>query len=89
MPMALGGGARVVDVLAGAAGALLLDRRAVVVELQGDADHVVAGALASRAAVTVESTPPDMAATIRVPAGRRTASRRPGDQAVASAMSAA
>ena len=41
----LGGGAGVQDILAGAAGALLLHRRAVVVELQGDAHHVVAGAL--------------------------------------------
>ncbi len=41
----LGGGAGVEDVLAGAAGALLLHRRAMVVELQGDADHVIAGAL--------------------------------------------
>ena len=40
---ALGGGARVMDVLARAAGALLLDRRAVIVELQGHAHHVVAG----------------------------------------------
>jgi len=40
----VGGRARIVDVLAGAAGALLLNRRTVVVELQGDAHHVVAGA---------------------------------------------
>ena len=45
---ALGGGARVVDVLAGAAGALALDRRAVVVELQRHADDVVALALEQR-----------------------------------------
>ncbi|MNE40344.1 hypothetical protein D3C80_1343550 [compost metagenome] len=38
-----GGQTGVVDVLPGAAGALLLERRAVVVELQGDADHVIAG----------------------------------------------
>ncbi len=41
----LGGGARIVNVLARAAGALLLDRRAVVVELQGHPHHVIAGAL--------------------------------------------
>ena len=34
--------ARVMNVLAGAAGALAVDRLAVVVELQGDADDVVA-----------------------------------------------
>ena len=39
----LGRRARVVDVLTGAAGALLLDRRAVVVELQRNADDVIAG----------------------------------------------
>ena len=40
---ALGDRAGVVDVLAGAAGALAVGRRAVVVELQRDADDVVAG----------------------------------------------
>jgi hypothetical protein len=40
---ALGDGARIMNVAAGAAGALAVGRRAVVVELQGDADHVVAG----------------------------------------------
>ena len=34
--------ARVVDVLPGAAGALAMDRLAMVVKLQGDADHVIA-----------------------------------------------
>ena len=42
MPSRLGDAARVVDVLAGAAGALAVGRRAVVVELQRDADDVVA-----------------------------------------------
>ena len=49
--------ARVVDVLAGAAGALAMGRRAVVVELHRHADDVVALA-ASSAATTVELTPP-------------------------------
>mgnify|MGYP003590051297 CR=1 FL=1 len=39
---AVGDVARIMDVLAGAAGTLLLDGRAVVVELQGGADDVVA-----------------------------------------------
>ncbi len=39
----VGHAARVVDVLAGAARALAAGRRAVVVELQRDADHLVAG----------------------------------------------
>ena len=39
----VGGRARIMDVLAGAAGALLLDGLAVVVELQGDAHHLIAG----------------------------------------------
>jgi hypothetical protein len=38
----LGHAAGVVDVAARAAGALLGQRRAVIVELQGDADHVIA-----------------------------------------------
>ncbi len=42
MPIASRGRARVEDVLAGAAGPLPLDRRAVIVELQGDAHDVVA-----------------------------------------------
>ena len=41
----LGDAAGVVDVLAGAAGALAVGRLAVVVELQRHADHVVAGRL--------------------------------------------
>ena len=40
----LGRGACVVDILAGAAGALLLDRRAVIIELQRHAHDIVAGA---------------------------------------------
>ena len=42
-----GGGdaAGIVNVLPGAAGALAVGRLAMVVELQGDADHIVAGAL--------------------------------------------
>ncbi len=44
----VGDRARVVDVLAGAAGALAVGRRAVVVELQRDADHVVALGLEQR-----------------------------------------
>ena len=40
--------ARVVDVLAGAAGALAVGRRAVIVELHGDADDVVAVARQQR-----------------------------------------
>ena len=50
---AFGDGARVVDVAAGAAGALAVGRRAVIVELQRDADDVIAGS-ASSAAVTDE-----------------------------------
>ena len=46
--MALGDRAGVVDVLAGAAGALAMGRRAMVVELQRDADHVVALRLEQR-----------------------------------------
>ena len=45
---ALGDGARVVDVLARAAGALAMRRRAVVVELQRDADDVIALGLEQR-----------------------------------------
>ena len=44
----LGDAARVVDVLAGAAGALAVRRRAMVVELQRDADDVVALGLEQR-----------------------------------------
>ena len=40
--------ARVVDVLAGAAGALAMGRRAMIVELQRDADDVVAFGLEQR-----------------------------------------
>ena len=40
---ALGDAARIVDVLAGAAGALPAERRAVVVQLERDADHLAAG----------------------------------------------
>ena len=40
--------ARVVDVLAGAAGALAMGGGAVVVKLQGDADHVIALGLEQR-----------------------------------------
>ena len=71
---ALGDRARVVDVLAGAAGALAVGRRAVIVKLQRDADDVVA-ARPSSAAVTEESTPPDMATTTRVSDGRPSISR--------------
>ena len=39
----LGDAARIVDVLAGAAGALPAERRAVVVQLKRDADHLAAG----------------------------------------------
>ncbi len=60
--------AGVVDVLAGAAGALAVGRLAVVVELHGHADDVIALA-ASIAATTEESTPPDIATTTRVSAG--------------------
>ena len=45
---AIGHRARIVDVLAGAAGALAVRRRAMVVELQRDADHVVAFGLEQR-----------------------------------------
>jgi hypothetical protein len=48
MPRHLGRQAGVVDVLAGAAGALLLQRRAVVIELQRHADDVVAGLVQQR-----------------------------------------
>ena len=40
--------AGVVDILAGAAGALAVRRRAMVVELQGDADDVIALGLEQR-----------------------------------------
>ncbi len=40
----LGDGARVVDVAAGAAGLRAADRLAMVVELEGDSDHLGAGA---------------------------------------------
>ena len=66
--------ARVVDILPGAAGALAVGGGAVVVELQRDADDVVAFALHS-AAVDEESTPPDIATTTRVSSGRRGRSR--------------
>ena len=65
----VGDAARVVDVLAGAAGALAARRGAMVVELQRDADHVVALGRSS-AAATELSTPPDMATTTRVSCGR-------------------
>ena len=71
--------ARVVDVLPGAAGAGAMRGRAVVVELQGDADHIVAGRF-TRAATTEESTPPDMATTTRV------AARGPGSPRSISVM---
>jgi hypothetical protein len=45
---ALGDAARVVDILASAAGALAVGRRAMIVELQGDADHVIALGLEQR-----------------------------------------
>jgi hypothetical protein len=64
----LGHAAGVVDVAARAAGALLGQRRAVIVELQGDAHHVIAF-LGQLAATTELSTPPDMATTTRVSAG--------------------
>ena len=72
---ALGDRAGVVDVLAGAAGALAMGRGAMVVELQRHADDVVAASALSSAAVTEESTPPDMATTTRVSAGRPSISR--------------
>ena len=56
----------VIDVRAGAAGAFARRRLVFRIKLQGDADHVIA-LLLSSAAVTEESTPPDMAATMRLP----------------------
>ena len=47
-PQAIGDPPGVIDVLPRAAGALALDRRAVVVELQGDPDHLVAVAFQQR-----------------------------------------
>ena len=61
--------AGVLDVLARATGAFASDRLAMIVELERDADDIVALAF-SRAATTDESTPPDMATTTRVSAGR-------------------
>ena len=61
----VGDAARIVDVLAGAAAALPARRLAVIVELQRDADDLVALRCMS-AAATEESTPPDMATTTRV-----------------------
>ena len=55
------------DVLADGDNALLPDRRAVVVELEGDTDHVLAG-LGQQSRGDGESTALDMAATTRVPA---------------------
>ena len=60
--------ARVVDILPGATRALAMRRLAVVVELHRHADDVVAFG-GSIAAVTDESTPPDIATTTRVSAG--------------------
>ena len=45
---ALGDAARIIDVLPGAAGALAVGGGAVIVELQRDADHVVAFGLQQR-----------------------------------------
>ena len=61
----LGDAARVVDVLAGAAAALTARRGAVIVELQRNADDIVALPCCMSAATTEESTPPDMATTTR------------------------
>ena len=41
-PHALGGRAGIMNVLPGAAGPLFLDRRAMVIELKRDPDHVIA-----------------------------------------------
>ncbi len=71
----VGDAAGVVDVLTGAAGALAVGRLAVVVELERHPDHIVAGPGFSRAAATEESTPPDMATTMRVSQGRPGRSR--------------
>ena len=62
-------GASVIDILAGATGPLAVGRCAVVVELQGDPDDVVAFGLEQRR-VTDKLTPPDMATTTRVSSGR-------------------
>jgi hypothetical protein len=40
----LGNAARILNVLSGATGALLPDRGTMIVQLQGDADHLVARA---------------------------------------------
>ena len=61
--------AGVLNILAGAAGALAADRLAVVVELERDADHVIALTLQEgRDHGGVD--PPDMATTTLVSAGR-------------------
>ena len=70
----LGDGAGVMDVAAGAAGALTVGRRAMIVKLQRDADDVVAGFRQDRGG-NQESTPPDMATTTRVADGRPSISR--------------
>jgi hypothetical protein len=57
----------VVDVLPGAAGARALHRFAMIVELERDPDHLRARARGEQRA-TDESTPPDMATTIRASA---------------------
>ncbi len=67
----------VVDVLAGAAGAGARGRGAVVVELERDPDDVIAALGQQRRRDRAESTPPDMATTTRVSAGRPGRSRAP------------
>ena len=61
--------ARIVDILACAARALAMRRVAVVVELHGDADDVVAFGGQQRRRRPRNSTPPDIATTTRVSEG--------------------
>ena len=68
----VGDPARVVNVLSSATTAAPPDRLAMVVELQGDANDLVA-LLLSNAATTEELTPPDIATTTR--RGRRAGAR--------------
>ena len=78
MPSCRGDAPGIMDVLSGTAGTLSPDRLAMIVKLERDADDIIARRLES-AAATEESTPPDIAQTMRVEAGspaRPIASRR-------------
>ena len=75
-------GLGVVDVLPGAARARALHRFAMVVELERDPDHLGAACARRARRRPTESTPPDMATTIRASPPGRSRSKRSGMAAV-------